>query len=136
MSIDLLHSGFDQQGFRVALPPTPGVAGFRIYRDKQLLFERLAPGQAPKLGSTLASTVNTDGTRVGWNLADGPAGVTYSVRFSRDGGQTWQALAVDQTGSSIVLPPARVKGGGQTIVEVQASDGVRTDTRAYSVDAP
>ena len=88
MSIDLLHSGFDQQGFRVALPPTPGVAGFRIYRDKQLLFERLAPGQAPKLESTLASTVNTDGTRVGWNLADGPAGVTYSVRFSRDGGST------------------------------------------------
>ena len=136
LSIDLLHSGFERQGFRVALPPEPGVAGFRIYRDGQLVFERLAAGQAPALGRTLASTAAADGPHVAWQLAAGSAGVTYSVRLSVDGGLTWQALAIDQTAPSILLPRASLKGGGQTIVEVQASDGVRTDTRLYPVPSP
>jgi hypothetical protein len=136
LSIDLLHSGFDRQGFRVALPPTPGVAGFRIYRDGQLVFERLARSQPPALGSALASTAAVDGTHLAWRLAQGSAGVTFSVRLSVDGGLTWQALAIDQSAPSIVLPRTSLKGGGHMLVEVQASDGVRTDTRRYPLSPP
>ena len=50
---------------------------------------------------------------------------------SLDGGQSWQVLATDQADSTITLP-----SGGPALVEVQASDGVRTDTRTYTVPAP
>jgi hypothetical protein len=136
VALDLFRTGFYQQGFRVALPVTPAAAGFRITRGSQLLYERLVSGPAPRLASTAQTSVSTAGTRLGWSLAAGPAHVSYTVRVSRDGGQTWQVMAIDQADSSIALPPAAGKGGAATIVEVQASDGVRTDTRTYSVSAP
>ncbi len=136
ISIDRLHSGFDQQGFRVALPPAPGATAYRIYQGTQLVYERRALGPAPRLASSLANAATAEGTRLGWALADGSADVTYSVRLSRDGGQSWQVLAVDQPASTVILPAASGKGGGAMIVEVQASDGVRTDTHTYPVTAP
>ena len=132
VALDTFRTGFYQQGFRVALPVTAGVAGFRIYRGSQLLYERSATGPAPRLATTAETTVSAAGTRVGWSLAAGPVRLTYSVRLSWDGGQTWQVLAIDQSDASITLPAVTVKGRA-AIVEVQASDGVRTDTRRYSV---
>ena len=136
ISIDRLDSGFDQQGFRVVLPPALGATGFRIYQGDQVVYQRVAQGPAPSLASTLSTATTAEGTRLGWNLASGPADVTYSVRLSNDGGQSWQVLAVDQPASSILLPATSAKGGGALLVEVQASDGVRTDTRAYAAGAP
>ncbi len=136
VALDSFRTGFYRQGFRVAAPVTPGVAGFRIYRDGQLAYERVAKGPAPKLGDALPGVTNSGAARLAWNLAVGSAGVTYSVRLTRDGGQSWQVLAIDQAEASVVLPSEPNKDGGQTIVEVQASDGVRTDTRRYVVPAP
>jgi hypothetical protein len=136
MSLDLFRTGFYQQGFRVALPVAPGAAGFRIYRDNQLLYQRVATGPAPKLGAASATALGADGVQLGWSLAAGAAGVTYRVRVTRDGGQTWQVLALDQTQPTITLPPGVLKDSAQPMVEVQASDGVRTDTRTYSVSHP
>lgn len=132
MALDLFRTGFYRQGFRVAVPVVPGAAGYRIFRDSQLLFQRQAFGPAPKLGPALPAVLRPDGSEWGWSLAAGPAGVTYRVRVSLDGGQTWQVLAVDQAEPAITLPPVQRNTVGQTIVEVQASDGVRTDTRRYA----
>jgi len=135
ISIDLLHTGYYQQGFRVVLPVTPSAAGFRILRDNQLLYQRLVSGPAPRLATTAQAALAAAGTRLSWSLAAGPADETYTIRLSRDGGQTWQVLAVDQAAASIDLPLGQ-KGGAPTLIEVQASDGVRTDTRTYAVPAP
>ena len=131
MAVDLFRTGFYRQGFRLALPVTPGAAGFRIYRDDQLLYQRLSKGPAPVLGPVDQTVLSSYGAQLGWTLTAGPAGVTYRVRFSPDGGQTWQVLAVDQAALSITLPPGLLAAASQPILEVQASDGVRTATRAY-----
>jgi hypothetical protein len=133
MGLDLFRTGFYRQGFRVALPVQPGAAGFRIYRDDQLLYERVAKGPAPKLGDAAQPTAVADGARLSWSLLTGQAGVTYRVRASKDAGQSWQVLAIDQAEPFITLSRDSLKGGAQAIVEVQASDGVRTDTRSYIV---
>jgi hypothetical protein len=117
----------------VAMPVVPGAVGFRIYRDAQLLYERVAKGPAPKLGDAAQPTNVADGTRLSWSLATGQAGVTYRIRASLDGGQSWLLLAIDQAEPSVTLPHGAFKAGAQAIVEVQASDGVRTDTRTYPV---
>jgi len=119
----------------VVLPVTPSAAGFRILRDNQLLYQRRVSGPAPRLATSAQAALAAAGTRMSWSLAAGPADETYTIRLSRDGGQTWQVLAVDQAASSIDLPPDQ-KGGAPTLIEVQASDGVRTDTRTYAVPAP
>jgi len=131
-ALDLFRTGFYQQGFRVALPVVPGLAGFRIYRDTQLLFERLASGPAPRLTAP-ATLASADGARLSWGLASGQAGVTYRVRASADGGQSWQVLALDQTQPDVTLAPMILKDAPGSIIEVQASDGVRTDTRTISL---
>jgi Peptidase M66 len=136
VALDLFRTGFYQQGFRVSLPVMPAAAGFRIYRSNQLLYERSVTGPAPRLANTAQTSVSAAGKRIGWSLAAGPASATYNIRVSWDGGQTWQVLAIDQAEPSISLPPAAVKRGPPTLVEVQASDGVRTDTRTYSMPAP
>lgn len=135
MGLDLFRTGFYRQGFRVALPVTPGVVSFRIYRDDQLVYERVAKGPAPKLVDATQPITVVGSTRLSWSLASGQAGVTYRVRASLDGGQTWQVLATDQAEPFIALPHNLFDGGAQGIVEVEASDGVRTDTRTYEVSA-
>jgi hypothetical protein len=135
MGLDLFRTGFYRQGFRVALPVLPGAAGFRIYWDDRLLYERAVTGPAPTLRDAAQPASVADGTRLGWSLATGQAGVTYRVRASADGGQSWLVLAIDQAEPAVTLPRALLKGGAQAIVEVQASDGVRTDTRTYTVSA-
>jgi hypothetical protein len=131
VSVDFLHSGFYQQGFRVAVPSVPGATGFRILRGDQTLYQRAVSGPAPQLAARLQGPARAGSTQLSWSLAAGPAQTRYSVSISRDGGQTWQALAVDQPQLSIVPPAAAGQGGG--LLRVQASDGVRTDTRIYDL---
>jgi hypothetical protein len=134
-ALDLFRIGFYEQGFRVAVPVVPGLAGFRIYRDSQLLFERLASGPAPRLTAP-ATLSGADGARLSWGLAGGQAGVTYRVRASADGGHSWQVLALDQPQPDVTLAPSILKGAAGSIIEVQASDGVRTDTRTIALPQP
>jgi hypothetical protein len=136
VSLDFLRSGFDWQGFRVALPVVPGLAGYRLYRGGQLLLQRQATGPAPRLAAGLSAVQLASGAPVGWRLAAGPAGVTYTARVSSDGGQTWQVLAVDQAAPAVALPPNLSRSGGPVLVEIQASDGVRIDTQRLWVKPP
>jgi hypothetical protein len=112
------------QGFHFFMPYTPGVAQIRIYRGDTLLAERTARGAAPALG---AVTVAEDG-RAHWGLFAG-SGIVYRVRFSRDDGQTWEVLALGQASPQVSIPPERLKSAADPLLEIQASDGVRTDTR-------
>ncbi len=133
LALDLFRTGFYQQGFRVALPVVPGLAGFRISRDGQVLYERRAHGAPPRLGQVTASVPLAGGQSLSWSLTAGPSGVTYRVSASLDGGQSWEVLALDQVERSITLPSRLIRAAGQAIVEVQASDGVRTDTLRFPV---
>jgi hypothetical protein len=67
-----------------------------------------------------------------WTPAASPAGpVVYLVRASRDGGQTWQVLALDQSEPEVSMPANFGEDPGEVLVEIQASDGIQTVTQIY-----
>jgi hypothetical protein len=112
------------QGFHFFMPYMPGVAQIRIYRGNALLTQRTTSGAAPAVG---AASVSADGRAAAWTLATG-SGVVYRVRFSPDGGQTWTVLALGQSAPGAPLPQGWDKAA-RPVLEIQASDGVRTDTK-------
>jgi hypothetical protein len=57
-------------------------------------------------------------------------GMTYLVRYSHDGGETWRALAADLEDARLVVNLDLLPGGEQCLFQVVASSGVRTATAA------
>ncbi|MBN1371654.1 MAG: hypothetical protein JW987_06910 [Anaerolineaceae bacterium] len=83
---------------RVALP-AESPAWVQLWRGGELLTEQALGGGKFVQSSPLASV---QGEKLTWSGATGPV----LVRYSADGGQTWQTLAVDAQGGSLQLDPA------------------------------
>jgi hypothetical protein len=122
--------------FQVLAEPVPGLAGLRVYHGASLLYERLAEGAAPVLALTPLSQrlVPAGGVAVGWQLLAGPAGMRYRVRFSPDGGESWYLLAVESAIPQIDVPAQLLAKAKAPLLEIQASDGVRTDVRTFALE--
>jgi hypothetical protein len=58
----------------------------------------------------------------------------FRVRYSPDGGVTWTVLALDTTSAQISVPADLLAGATAPVLEVQASDGVRTGSRTFPLD--
>jgi hypothetical protein len=118
--------------FRVAVEPPAGLAGFRIYAGDQLAFERHVQGPAPALdtASVLIAT-QSDLRTTRWSLSALPAAAHYRLRFSPDGGGSWLLLAYDASAPVVDLPAALLAGADRAIIEVQASDGVRSASQVF-----
>jgi hypothetical protein len=56
----------------------------------------------------------------------GTAPLTYIVRYSHDGGETWRPLAADLTEPKLVVNLDLLPGGGECVFQVVASAGIRT----------
>ena len=123
--------------FRVLAPAAPGLAGLRLYQGDALVYERLATGAAPALLASTAAQTSTPegGLSVSWQLAAGTAR-HYRVRFSPDGGTTWHALALDTTAPVVDVAPDLLAGAKAPLLEVQASDGLRSVTRTFALTLP
>jgi hypothetical protein len=65
--------------------------------------------------------------------ADGDA-LAAHVRYSSDGGNSWQTLAVNVSGSKFEVDVSGLPGGQESLVQVIVSDGV--NTTADASDAP
>jgi hypothetical protein len=118
-------------GFQVALPLRPGAVGLRLFAGTELLAERQSSGPAPRLGPPRELAAAADGSRA-WTLGSGASGITYRVRFSPDGGQTWWLLAPASASPLVSIPPEFLASAPDPLIEVQASDGVRVTRRVYS----
>ncbi len=72
---------------------------------------------------------------MGWtgNDPDGDA-LTYTLRYSSDGGATWETLAVDWPEESYEIERSFLTGTSTGVIRVTASDGFHTAT--YDSDAP
>jgi len=117
------------QGFAFHVPAVEGVARVRFYYRGALIHEQ---GSAAAL-APLIVTLNPEKLgAVAWSAA-ATTPLMYRVRFSADGGHTWQTLAVNQSAANYTLTPAMVVRAAQPIVEVQATDGIRTVTKVLPV---
>lgn len=130
IAFDTSNSGGEGQGFSVFMPAMTGVEALRIYAGNQLLFERSVTGPAPAFDTARSAGSGS----VEWTLRAGSASAVYRLRFSPDGGATWQVLALEYKGNTFTVPASLLTNATQPLVEVQAVDGVRTDTRLISLN--
>jgi|GEM_PF-1601440 len=130
IAFDTSSSGGEGQGFSVFMPAVTGVEAIRIYTGDRLLFERSATGPSPVFDTAR----RTSGASVEWTLRAGSPSVVYRIRFSPDGGATWQVLALEYAGTTYNVPAALLANATQPLVEIQAMDGVRTDTRLIALN--
>jgi hypothetical protein len=120
-------AAFEIAGFHLTLPYVEGVTSIRVRRGDAILGKLEASTRGPSLGAGI-SALNADSrsVRVNWSAhdADGES-LHYLVRASTDGGATWQTIGVDLSAPSIHLNPNDF-GGQSVLVQVLASDGLRT----------
>jgi len=117
---------FEWAGFHMTLPYAEDVASVRVRRGSVILGTLESTGKrAPTLGAGV-NALGADGhsVRVEWS---GSSDLRYLVRASTDDGKTWQTIDVNLALPSILLNPIDF-GGQNVLIEVQASDGVRTTT--------
>lgn len=129
--------GYWHFGFFV--PSVQGFSGLRISRAGRLLVEKfVTPGlQRGSSAAQGAEARSSEGeVTLGWPGYHHPTeAVVYRVRFSNDGGKSWQVLALDWQGNHLSLLLDGIEGlnagSGKGLVEVQASDGIHTRTETF-----
>jgi hypothetical protein len=119
-------------GFGFSIPYVEGITGLQIYDAAgSLLYERRLPAEAQNaplaIGRLEAVPAEGGGARISGAPGSAP-GVVYRVRFSPDGGATWQVLALGLAEPVFLLPGELLEGAAQPQVEIQAVDGLRTAT--------
>ncbi len=124
-------------GFGFFVPAVDGLAGLRVRAANRTIKEKTvaAPMAAANFArQPLAAQRQARGTVLSWTPAAHPSEpVVYRVRLSRDAGATWQVMALDW-GSPEFTAPTGVDVAN-AMIEVQASDGIHTTTRTFSVGA-
>jgi len=130
----------DSPGYRLFgffVPAIDGLNGLRLREGERLLVERSNVDRmdtaAFEIGAlSLEGEQNT--TSLLWPAVSHPsADIVYRLRFSADGGRTWQVLALDRSDPVFPLPSRSGMDFSQGLIEVQASDGLHTSTRIFSV---
>lgn len=128
--------GFLAFGFFV--PDVEGLAGIRVRSGGNVLAEKWSQAAEISLDLQRMPALLQRAGRANmlrWAPAVSPAGpVVYMVKISRDGGQSWQVLALDLAELELPLPDESMEGLGGLWVEIQASDGVHTATQTFTID--
>ncbi len=134
VSLDRLDSGVDLAGFRVALPLNGETLGFRIRNGQNVVFQRQVSGPAPELPREPSWMASGTEARLSLAPASNQAGtITYDVSFSPDGGDSWLVLEMGQDAPTFSVSRSLLIGASAPLVKVGASDGVRVESRVYSV---
>ncbi|GBC78421.1 hypothetical protein HRbin08_01916 [bacterium HR08] len=113
------------QGFTLRMPAVPEAATLRIYHGERLIAEQRVKGPPPSLESLQLRPEPSGAITL---LAVPRPGLWHRVRISRDGGRTWEVIVVDsaELHATMELPDCGM------LIEVQVSDGLRTDTRTFT----
>jgi hypothetical protein len=109
----------------------------RVLRGDEVVWERTRPASRPKLGKVQATLVEDGVVHIAWTCSRAVEAVAETwVRWSDDGGRSWNALTLLQEGDSVeidvsLLPPGRVR------FQVLAHDGFSTTAaRSPSITVP
>lgn len=131
-----------QLGSFIAAIPVPAqpVKAIRIRRGATTLGTLNASAAAPTVQITqpnASTVVNGANLDIRWIGDDADADdLFYTVRYSADGGSTWQTLAVDLDDTQLTIPRSQLTASTDAVVEVQGSDGVNVtvvESRHFTV---
>jgi hypothetical protein len=116
--------------FAVSLRAVGEAARIVVERDGERIHALDAPRHGPELELTELS-IDDERLRIHWRSSHADdIDLTYWVRFSADGGETWWPLSVDAPDGEFETPLARLSGGDSCVVEVAAHDGFHSVYRA------
>jgi hypothetical protein len=122
------YDGPDQP-FMVVLPFDSSTSRIAIVRNGVPIAERAVSQGAPTVqvlrplgGETISGDLVID-----WQATD-PEGdpMRYTVQYSPDLGETWQALATDHFTPTLTVDGSALAGSTQALIRVIANDGVNT----------
>jgi hypothetical protein len=122
-------SGEDPQqaSFLVPVPYDPDMSRVEVYFNNNLIGSRTGSGSRPDTVVTFPNggeVISSDMVTLSWNASDpDPGDLTYTVRYSRDQGNSWRTLAVDLENNSFTLPRRFLQGSNQAMIRVTTSDG-------------
>jgi len=119
----------EDRPFAFRIPWYPAAAKVEIRKNNQTLASVMPSANAPTVDTLYPlGGENVSGfTTVSWQASDADGDdLVYSVLYSHDGGEDWQAIAINLTDTSIQLDMSRLPGGKRCIFKVVASDGFNT----------
>lgn len=115
--------------FHEIVPFIPGTMRIVLKHGGSVLNDSVLSAHTPVItvitpngGESLSGTY-----RVTWNASD-PDGdrLTYDVLYSKNGGQSWEGLAVNLTTNSYEWDTDKASGSVNALIRVLASDGINT----------
>jgi hypothetical protein len=124
--------GGEIQGFQLTIPYTAGIEQVRVVKEGQVLGILVPKPVPPGLDFAPPQARLEQGLlRATWG---GVEGLSYLVRLSLDGGDTWQTVGVNLKHPALDLPlPSAV--GADLRLEILASDGIHTRRLELGSDA-
>jgi hypothetical protein len=118
-------------GFSFYLAAPVDTAALRLKHGATVLHE-LAPGfEAPRVNivspSELNGRISSQTLDLKWTASD-PDGdvISYMVRYSSDGGQTWKAVGISLPQPTLTLDLSQLGAAERGLLQILASDGVNT----------
>jgi len=121
--------------FGFFVPSSPETVGIRLREGDQILIEKSTqPSFSLQKSAQDLMVLDSVGDRtlVSWPEVSHPdEPVYYRLRLSKDGGLSWQVLALDWRDSSLLLPEISAVERNRSLLEIQASDGIHTSTQIY-----
>ena len=124
-------SSYEQQGFQLAVPYQPGIAGLRVTKAGRVLGELVTRGASTEMAlAPRSARIDRGILNADWSAAPG---LSYLVRLSDDGGKTWRIVALDLKSPDLRLPVSP-GASAEFRLEVLASDGIHTER--LQVDLP
>lgn len=122
-------------GFGFFVPVVDGLAGIRVRANGRVVAEKIVSAPLSTTDFTrqpIAAQPAAQGTVLRWTPVTHPSeSIVYRVRLSRDAGATWQVLALNWRGAEFTAPAG--VDVNDTLLEVQASDGIHTTTRTFTL---
>jgi hypothetical protein len=120
-----------QASFQMYLPYPSNVAALTILTGTQVITTHLYSSQAPQVTITSppASGVYTNALTLKWEASDlDGEPLSYDIRYSPDGGATWQGVAAMLPGNAVsyTVDLRYLPGSENAFFEVIASDGLNT----------
>jgi hypothetical protein len=115
--------------FSRAIPVLPDSQSLVLTKDGAVLARLARSGQPPRVAiqSPVPGETWTGRRTVAWTGADDDGdALRYLVRYSIDGGASWQPLAVDQVATTLDVDADQMPGGDAVILQVAVSDGFNT----------
>ena len=125
--------------FNRVVPRVPDLAQIQLWKGESL-FDTLDAGSLPTISAALVANEDPSLIGIEWEI-ESASETKSTVRYSPDGGQSWQILAIDFSGTSLLLDTTKIPGSAKGTLEVAAHTtteiaSTRLDLGAIAEKAP